>query len=664
MAKKQTANQAAGSGTSRAEARCLRASNELNTNVTIEAVDGSRFLLAPLEEGREVSPTDDRRFALRCWPEVVDLDDAPAQQADWTVVLAAYGIGFFFVIPWAILAAIVGAPQWWLIGWAALGALILGCFVIDLLRNHWTRGDQSLPRRTARWLRSEGGQQLYLLLVVLIGFVLPAAAIFFASDAWSLIGQLHDGKSGPDDPHLVRLTLIGRLMQLIFVGIASLTPALLFFVFDREHLRTLRRRFMRQILRFDPSVSTRRQVLAKYSEAMDEAYGLDVRGKILPGRRSPLLLATSLIALGWTYTLLHGDVQLISERGIASLFEPRVSAVSFAFLGAYFYGLNVVLRGYVRKDLRAKTYSTLAVRIVVVVVLAWVLELVWSGTTLYVLAFLTGIFPETALVLIKQVARGGLQGIAGPLSLGGEETDPLTKLEGVDLYDLARLFDEGVTNVQGLANDDIVELMLQTRIPAPRILDWVDQAILYLHAGSTRAGDGAAVDQPVDAADPQEAAGKEDGAEEAPAAPVATGPVVSDRVATLSALRRYGIRTATDLFNAYDAAKETGRDDEFLRVLPDAAEGATPRIQALVDVLRDEEWVLNLQHWRKRESSTPEECLKLVSDLHPETVAAAYPPPGSDDPPEAVDDTPAPVDGRHPLGDSSPPAATETATRS
>jgi hypothetical protein len=54
---------------------------------------------------------------------------------------------------------------------------------------------------------------------------------------------------------------------------------------------------------------------------------------------------------------------------------------------------------------------------------------------------------------------------------------------------LARLYDEGVNNVQGLAHADVVELMLQTRIPVPRILDWVDQAILSLHAGpTTRAG--------------------------------------------------------------------------------------------------------------------------------------------------------------------------------
>ena len=63
------------------------------------------------------------------------------------------------------------------------------------------------------------------------------------------------------------------------------------------------------------------------------------------------------------------------------------------------------------------------------------------------------------------------------------ERDPLTNLEGIDLYDRARLLDEGVSNVEGLAHHDLIELMLQTRIPAPRLVDWIDQAILYLHVG-------------------------------------------------------------------------------------------------------------------------------------------------------------------------------------
>ena len=74
------------------------------------------------------------------------------------------------------------------------------------------------------------------------------------------------------------------------------------------------------------------------------------------------------------------------------------------------------------------------------------------------------------------------------------EPAPLTSLEGIDLYDRTRLDEEGVNNVEGLAHSDIVDLMSSTRISAAQLVDWTDQAILYLHVGGdaayqVRAGD-------------------------------------------------------------------------------------------------------------------------------------------------------------------------------
>jgi hypothetical protein len=548
--------------------------NELNQKVYVEATDGATFVLAPFET-RVVKEDEIERFALRRWVDDLRVEDHPVRDELPIAVISMVGFGFWFAIAWGILSAFVGAPGWWIAGWIILGALVLVGGAIDFLRRHGRESGLSSWRIFLNWVRSWGAQQLNLGLSFLIGIVLPAAAIFFAADALDLIDRLRVG--GVHNAHDIMLTLIGRIMQLVFVAIASLAPALLFFLFDREHLQTLRNRFLRQIIRFDPAVRTRHDVLTKYHDLMDEAYGRDVQGRILPGRRSPLLLATLLISLGWTFTLLHGDVNIITERGIASLFEPRLSGVSFAFLGAYFYGLNAVLRGYVRKDLRPKTYSTLTVRILVVVVLAWILELFWQDETLYVLAFLTGIVPETALVLVKETLRGRLP-FASRLRVLDEEPDPLTKLEGIDLYDRARLFDEGVTNVQSLAEHDVVELMLQTRIPVARILDWVDQAILYLHAGPKSGRNG--------------------------------------RDRTLSTLREYGIRTATDLENVFLAAEKRGTEELALltKLLGTDPASGLPRLQAIRDVIADEEWISHLRCWRTQQNVVPEPVCYRVGD--------------------------------------------------
>jgi hypothetical protein len=124
---------------------------------------------------------------------------------------------------------------------------------------------------------------------------------------------------------------------------------------------------------------------------------------------------------------------------------------------------------------------------------------------------------------------------------------PLTELEGIDLYDRTRLSSEGVTNVEALAHHDLIELMLLTRIPVPRLIDWTDQAILYLHVGP------------------------------------------DDR----AVLRRYGIRTASDLVHAAATAKEP---EGFLAILGDG-DGKPPRLGVVVEAIKDEAWMDSIRFW-------------------------------------------------------------------
>jgi len=183
-------------------------------------------------------------------------------------------------------------------------------------------GDRKRAHRLHRVLRGSGGQQLYLAGSILLGAVLPAALIYFAADGGRLLHLLTStsarqaaAQSAPITEHDVMVTLLGRGLQIAFVMVAALLPALLYLLFDHEHLDTLRQRFTRQIMRFDPALRTRKDVVAKYGNLMNEAYGRDSTGKILPGRRSPLLLATFTVTLGWSFTLLHGTCSSSASEG-------------------------------------------------------------------------------------------------------------------------------------------------------------------------------------------------------------------------------------------------------------------------------------------------------------------------------------------------------------
>jgi hypothetical protein len=312
------------------------------------------------------------------------------------------------------------------------------------------------------------------------------------------------------------------------------------------------------------------------------------------------VVATVVIVLGWLLTLLNPEVGTITDQGeLVSLFQPHRSAVTFAFLGAYIFAVGALLRGYVRRDLRPKSYSDITVRIVTVVALAWLLEAFFpdDAPVLLAFAFATGLVPKTAFTLLREVvqsayaARSDRQGWLSSLGRRGksdggkEQTDsaesqseasveltlpelddplPLTDLEGIDYYDRARLASEGITNIEALAHSDLVELMVQTRIPAARLVDWMDQSILYLHV-------------------PRHDAVGADGS-------------------SYSTLRRLGIRTATDLIRAHRKAHERGPEDEdaFLQILGNAREGGAARLNVILDTVADEEWIANLLYWRFR----------------------------------------------------------------
>lgn len=58
---------------------------------------------------------------------------------------------------------------------------------------------------------------------------------------------------------------------------------------------------------------------------------------------------------------------------------------------------------------------------------------------------------------------------------------PLSELEDLSIWDDTRLEQEGIQNVHGLATTDLERLVLNVPFPAQQLIDWVDQALLYVH---------------------------------------------------------------------------------------------------------------------------------------------------------------------------------------
>ena len=62
--------------------------------------------------------------------------------------------------------------------------------------------------------------------------------------------------------------------------------------------------------------------------------------------------------------------------------------------------------------------------------------------------------------------------------LASESDLPLNRLDGLTIWHQTRLEEEDIENVYNMADTHILSLMLNTKIPANRIIGWVDQAIL------------------------------------------------------------------------------------------------------------------------------------------------------------------------------------------
>ncbi len=245
---------------------------------------------------------------------------------------------------------------------------------------------------------------------------------------------------------------------------------------------------------------------------------------------SPVLLATVVLSLGWVLVLEpqgFPGVQLLGDVNPPSRPDLPVDALRYGFLGAYTFILQDLARRYFRGDLKTAAFISSAVRIVIVAPLVTALGAAWpsqSASQLNVLAFVVGFFPQVAFQAIRASLARGLRKVIPSL----DPEYPLSQLDGLNVWYEARLVEEGIEDMQNLVSVNLVELLLHSRAPVGRLVDWIDQAALYLHLG-----------------------------------PVKNGTDPSSR----SRLRAMGIRTATDLERAWEVMRA---DDTFARKLGEA----------------------------------------------------------------------------------------------
>ncbi|GAB2971634.1 hypothetical protein LWP59_15785 [Amycolatopsis acidiphila] len=237
----------------------------------------------------------------------------------------------------------------------------------------------------------------------------------------------------------------------------------------------------------------------------------------------PVFLFTTLLAVGWA-AILWDTTFLTTPSGVWDVLK-------YGFIGSYAFVTGMLVRRFFQTDLRPSAYTSAILRIVLVLLIVAVVHQVVGAITSaavtaeVALAFLIGFFPLAGLQLVQRATARAFGTVVPPL----KPEYPLDQLDGLNLWYETRLLEEGVEDMQNLTSMNLVDVILHTKVPPGRVIDWLDQAFLLTHLDSTNRKELRSAQVGTPAADSAALSG--------PQARVA--------------LRRAGIRTATDLLKAF-----------------------------------------------------------------------------------------------------------------
>lgn len=374
----------------------------------------------------------------------------------------------------------------------AIPALFLVVYVTALLQN-WVVGLPVTPQQWAQIIVGLGIVAVFILILYLrrnpqVAWVTNFLTLVIISTLITIVASI----SSP----VIRIAVL-KYGAVLFL---SLLPGWLYLQFIIVRGKTLKDEFILNLFRLHvddyghlprpPEDSlfytdwvqgkSKAQADNLYLQKFEGAYGLTegIRENILP-----VIFTTIVLSVGWAAIIQPEPIlnflqQLVPLVSLSRIPMLPAAAIGFGFLGAYFFILQMLVRRYFQDDLKTSAYVNAIVRIISVVLIIAAVDLVWarSESELQAFAFLIGIFPQIGLQTIQNL-------IAIPLGLvlkSLHKAYPLSDLDGLNIWYESRLLEEGIEDIQNLATANLVDVMLRTRVPVDRLVDWVDQAHLLL----------------------------------------------------------------------------------------------------------------------------------------------------------------------------------------
>lgn len=172
-------------------------------------------------------------------------------------------------------------------------------------------------------------------------------------------------------------------------------------------------------------------------------------------------------------------VFLVAEGFRAPLRENMPFPVLYAVLGAVFWSIWSVIRGYARTDLTPSTFYWLVFRYILAVAYGLLAAEIFTESFANLGAFVAATLPFGEGIRLIRSRLGGLVKWWSPV----EGHPKLNEIQGQDPSIIEKLEELGVHTTQELAFSDPLDLLLRSNFSPKVLIDWMDQAFLYNYVG-------------------------------------------------------------------------------------------------------------------------------------------------------------------------------------
>jgi hypothetical protein len=194
----------------------------------------------------------------------------------------------------------------------------------------------------------------------------------------------------------------------------------------------------------------------------------------------PVVLNMVIVTVGAIAILI--DINVLRDRtaSVLNTLDQMRTPVLAGLLGAYIWGIYEMFRRFSTIDLTPVRLYTIWVRFLVAGGLGGILSMTLVTPFDLIVAFGLGV------LRVETLAETMTQIVSGKLSLRQKQEPVLSDLrflQGMTETVVTRLAEEDIESAQHLVLANPFELLMRTSLPWQVILDFIDQAFLYLYVG-------------------------------------------------------------------------------------------------------------------------------------------------------------------------------------